>query len=61
MRVQVPVAGKALNVALPVARAQEGWVGVPGTGAVGVAGCALMTTFPEATDVQPAELVTVNV
>jgi hypothetical protein len=31
------------------------------TGNVGVAGCALITTFAEATDVHPAALVTVYV
>jgi hypothetical protein len=33
---------------------------VPGTGAVGVAGCALMTTLADAGEIQPNELVTVK-
>ena len=33
----------------------------PATGAVGVTGCVLITTFDEATEVQPSELVTVYV
>jgi hypothetical protein len=31
------------------------------TGAVGVTGCALITTFPDDTEVHPAALVTVKV
>ena len=56
--VQVP-AGKPFNTTLPVATAQVGWVIVPTVGAVGVAGCALITTLAEAGEVQPAALVTV--
>ena len=56
--VQVP-AGKPFNTTLPVATVQVGWVMVPTVGAVGVAGCALITTLAEAGDVQPAALVTV--
>ena len=57
--VQLP-AGKPLNTTLPVATAQVGCVMVPTVGAVGVAGCALMTTLAEATEVHPTELVTVK-
>lgn len=34
---------------------------MPATGAVGVNGCTLMTTFPEAAEVHPASMVTVKV
>ena len=56
--VQFP-AGKPLNSTLPVATAQVGCIIVPAVGAVGVAGCALITIFADATEVHPAELVTV--
>jgi hypothetical protein len=56
--VHVP-AGKSFSTTLPVAKAQVGCVIVPTIGAVGAAGCALMTTFADATDVHPAALVTV--
>ena len=39
---------------------QVGWEVVPITGADGVAGCALITTFADAADVQPLEFVTVK-
>ena len=58
--VQVPVAGKPDKATLPVAVAQVGWVMVPTTGVVGVAGCALITTLAVAADVHPAALVTVK-
>jgi hypothetical protein len=45
---------------LPVGTAQVGWVNVPTVGAVGDAGTALITTFADAGDVQPAALVTVK-
>lgn len=61
VRVQVPLEGKPLKATLPVARAQVGWVMVPATGAVGVAGWVLITTFDDEEEVQPSELVTVNV
>ena len=50
VRVQLP-AGKPLNKTLPVATAQVGWVIVPTVGATGVAGCALITTLAEGTEV----------
>ena len=56
--VQVP-AGKPFSITLPVATAQVGWVIVPTVGAVGVVGCALITTLAEAGEVHPAALVTV--
>ena len=58
LMVQLP-AGKPFSTTLPVAKAQVGCVMVPTVGAVGVAGCALMTTSAEATEVHPVELVTV--
>ena len=48
-------------VKLPVATAQVGWVIVPATGALGVAGCASTTTLELAADSQPAALVSVKV
>jgi hypothetical protein len=59
--VQVPLDGKLLNTTLPVANSQVGCVIIPIIGAVGVIGCALITTLPEATDVHPDALVTVKV
>ena len=61
VNVQVPVAGKPFKTTLPVARAQVGCVVVPTEGAVGVAGCALITTLVEGGDVTEVELVTVKV
>jgi len=52
--VQSP-AGKPLKTTLPVGTVQVGWVMVPTIGAV-VVGTALITTFAEATDVQPVEV-----
>jgi hypothetical protein len=49
--VQAP-AGKPLKATLPVGTVQVGWVMDPTNGAV-VVGTALITTFAEATDVQP--------
>ena len=61
VKVQVPDAGKPFNTTLPVATLQVGCVIVPTEGAVGVAGCVLMTTLPEAVEVHPAAFVTVYV
>jgi hypothetical protein len=58
--VQLP-AGKPFNTTLPVANWQVGCVIVPTTGAVGVPGCALITTLPEAGETHPEALVTVKV
>ena len=52
-------AGKLLKTTLPVVISQEGCVMVPTTGAVGVTGCAGITTFGESNEVQPVALVTV--
>jgi hypothetical protein len=60
VNVHVPVAGKPLRSTLPVDTVQVGWVIVPTTGAVGVAGCVLITTFAEVVEVQ-VPLLTVNV
>lgn len=57
--VQVPD-GKPLNDTEPVANVQVGCVIVPITGAVGVAGCGLICTLPDAGEVHPSELVTLN-
>jgi len=57
--VQLPE-GKPLNITLPVASTQVGCVIVPTTGAAGVAGCVLITTFVDAGDIHPAALVTVK-
>ena len=59
VNVQLP-AGKPFNTTLPVATVQVGWVIVPIAGAVGVAGCVLITTFVEAGEVHPEALVTVK-
>ena len=57
--VQLPE-GSPLSTTLPVGTAHVGCVIEPTTGAVGVAGCAFMTTLPEAGEVHPNELVTVK-
>jgi hypothetical protein len=61
VNVHVPVAGNPFKTTLPVAMVQVGWVIVPTTGAVGVDGCVLMTTLPDATEVHPDSKVTVKV
>ena len=58
--VQAP-AGNPLNATLPVGTAQVGCVMVPMMGAVGVAGCALITALIDAGEVHPAAFVTVKV
>ena len=57
--VHVPEAGRPLNTTLPVATEHVGWVIVPTTGAVGVAGWVLMTIFADNGEVHPAASVTV--
>jgi hypothetical protein len=57
---QVPVEGSPLKTTLPVDIAHVGCVIVPVTGAVGVAGCAFITTLADGTEVHPAALVTVK-
>ena len=54
-------AGRPLNPTEPVAVEQDGWVMVPIAGAAGKAGAAAITTLFETVDVQPKELVMVNV
>ena len=56
--VQFP-AGNPFNTTDPVATVQVGWVIVPTVGAVGVGGCALITTSADTGDTHPAALVTV--
>jgi hypothetical protein len=58
--VQLPD-GKPVKATLPVAVAQVGCVIVPMIGASGVAGWVFIVALVEATEVQPTELVTVNV
>ena len=60
VNVHVPLAGNPLNNTLPVDTAHVVCVMVPTTGAAGVDGCVLITTLPDATEVHPAELVTVQ-
>lgn len=57
--VQLPV-GNPVNTTLPVAKAQVGCVIVPTPGNDGVAGCALMTTLADGSEVHPEALVTVK-
>ena len=59
VNVQVPEDGNPLKTTLPVATLQVGCVMAPTVGAVGVAGCALMTTFDEDAETQAAAFVTV--
>lgn len=56
-----PAVGRPLKATLPVATAHVGCVRAPITGAVGVAGCGLITTLPDAAEMQPKEFVTVKV
>jgi hypothetical protein len=58
--VQIPDEGNPFNTILPVAAAQVVWVIVPIEGVDGVGGCVLITTSPEADEVHPGALVTVN-
>ena len=51
--VQVPEAGRPLKVTDPVGVAHVGCVTVPGTGAVGIVGTALIVIGKEARDEQP--------
>jgi hypothetical protein len=54
-------AGREFRTTLPVATTHVGCVMFPKTGDAGTTGWGLMVTFPDDTDVQPVELVTVNV
>ena len=60
LMVQLPD-GSPLKTTLPVANAHVGCVMVPTVGAFGVAGCVLITTFADALEIHPTELVTVYV
>ena len=59
--IQVPVEGNPVNITLPVGNVHVVWVIAPISGADGVSGCGLMIAFEEGNEVQPTELVTVNV
>lgn len=59
--VHVPVAGSPLRATLPVEVPQVGWVMAPMMGAEGVSGWTLITTLDDDAEMQPFELVTVNV
>jgi hypothetical protein len=59
VNVQIPVAGKPFKIALPVATVHVGCVIIPTVGAVGVVGCVLIITFPDAAEIHPDALVTV--
>jgi hypothetical protein len=61
VNVHVPVDGKPFKTIRPVGTKQVGWVLVPTKGAVGVVGAALITTLAEATELQLAAFLTVNV
>ena len=56
--IQFP-AGKPFKIILPVATAQVGCVIEPTIGADSVAGCVLIITSADATEVHPNEFVTV--
>ena len=58
--VHVPEEGNPLRATLPVETEHVGWVGTPGTGALGVGGWTLITTPVDAGEVQPSEFVTVK-
>ena len=61
VRVHVPVAGNPLKITLPVATVQVGCVIVPTIGVEGVNGLAVITTLPDAVEMQPDASVTVKV
>jgi hypothetical protein len=61
VNVQVPVAGKPLNTTLPVDKAHVGCVMTPAIGAEGLPGAVLITTSPDAAEIQPNAFVTVYV
>jgi hypothetical protein len=61
VRVHVPVSGNPLRATVPVEVMHVGWVIVPITGAVGVAGCVLIVIPADEGDIHPAALVTVKV
>ena len=58
VNVQVPEEGKPFNTTLPVAIVHVGCVVIPTSGAFGVAGWALTTTFVDDAEIHPNALVT---
>lgn len=58
-KVQVPVAGKLLNITFPVGNSQVGCVILPGTGIAGIDRFALMVTLADTSEMHPPALVTV--
>ena len=58
--VQVPVAGKPLNIISPVETEQEGCEETFAVGAIGVEGKLLITMFAVGVDVHPSAFVTVK-
>ena len=60
LMIQVP-AGKPDNTTLPVATEHVGCVMAPATGAAGVTGCAFITIFAEAAEIQAVAFVMVYV
>lgn len=61
VKVQVPVAGRPVNITLPVETVYAGCVTVPIAGAAGVGGWTFITAFTDTADVHPEAFVTVNV
>lgn len=61
VNVHSPLAGMFSRRMLPVASWHVGCVMVPMTGANGVSGCGMITTCPDAGEIHPAALATVNV
>ena len=54
-----PPAGNPANATLPVGTVHVGCVMIPTVGAVGVAGCALITIFADVTETHADALITV--
>lgn len=59
VKVQIPVAGKPVNVMLPVDIEQSGWEMLPIIGAVDDGGALLISMGLDNAEVHPNELVTV--
>ena len=55
----VPEMGNPFKTTVPVDTAQVGAVMVPTVGAIGIAGCVLISIVAEATDVHPEAFATV--
>jgi hypothetical protein len=58
--VQDPVAGRPVNVMLPVETEQVGWIIVVADGAEGAPGALLIRTSAEAAEIHPSEFVYVK-